>query len=148
MAKRNKTVIGRVDIVDLPELGIENIQAKIDTGAYRSSMHCKKVWQEGDRLLFTLKTDQGYRKYETQEWDQRKVTSSNGGAQERYVIKTRIRLFGKDYKTSISLTDRSKMKNPMLIGRKVLNGRFMVDVSQKNLSYINKSLNSEGKGDC
>lgn len=137
--KREKIVIGRLDIVDLPDLGVQDIHAKIDTGAYRSSMHCKKVRLEGELLKFTLHTDEGYKEYETKEWEQKMVKSSNGKSQERYVIKTVLRIFGKNYKTSISLTDRSEMKNPLLLGRKLLNGRFIVDVAQKNLSYQEKS---------
>lgn len=128
-----------MDVIDLPDLGVENIHAKIDTGAYRSSMHCKKVHLEGGLLKFTLHTDAGYKEYETLEWTQKLVKSSNGKSQKRYVIQTRIRLFGKNYRASISLTDRSKMRNPLLIGRKMLNGRFIVDVSQKNLSYQQKT---------
>jgi len=137
MAKK-QLVIGRMDIVDLPALGVQNIHAKIDTGAYRSSVHCKKVHLEGDTLKFTLHSDEGYKEYATSDWVQKLVKSSNGKAQKRFVIKTTIRIFGKNYKTSISLTDRSKMRNPLLIGRKVLNGRFIVDVSKKNLSYEEK----------
>ncbi|GAB4233169.1 MAG: RimK/LysX family protein [Ekhidna sp.] len=135
MVKRPKMIIGRLDVVDLPELGVKNIHAKIDTGAYRSSIHCKKVHLEGDTLMFTLHTDDGYKEYATKNWTQKLVKSSNGRTQKRYVINTSIRLFGRTYKASISLTDRSEMKNPLLIGRRVLNGRFIVDVSQKNLSY-------------
>ena len=136
---KQKQIIGRLDVIDLPDLGVENIHAKIDTGAYRSSVHCKKVHLEGDVLKFTLHTDSGFKEYETKDWTQKVVKSSNGKTQKRYVIQTRIRLFGKNYKTSISLSDRSKMKNPLLIGRKMLNGRFIVDVSLKNLSYQQKT---------
>ncbi|MEO9869046.1 ATP-dependent zinc protease family protein [Ekhidna sp.] len=141
MAKKETHIIGRLDIIDLPDLGVLNIHAKIDTGAYRSSLHCKKVHEEEGFLYFTLHTETGYQEYATKEWTQRLVKSSNGKIQKRYVIKTRIRLFSKDYNTSISLTDRSEMKNPLLVGRKVLAGKFIVDVSQKNLSYNEKKAN-------
>ncbi len=138
MAKRVKQIIGRLDIIDLPDLGVEDIHAKIDTGAYRSSLHCKKVHEEEGVLYFTLHTDTGYQEYATKDWTQKIVKSSNGKAQKRYVIKTRMRIFKKNYMASISLTDRSEMKNPLLIGRKILSGKFIVDVSEKNLSYSNK----------
>jgi len=135
MAKKEKIVIGRSDIVDLPDLGVENIHAKIDTGAYRSSLHCKKVYLENGFLYFTLHTATGFQEYATKEWSQKEIRSSNGKIQKRYVIKTSMKLFGRRYKASISLSDRSKMKNPLLIGRKMLTKRFIVDVSKKNLSY-------------
>ncbi|WP_424962791.1 ATP-dependent zinc protease [Ekhidna sp.] len=141
MAKREKLVIGRLDVIDLPDLGVVDIHAKIDTGAYRSSLHCKKVHEEDGVLFFTLHTDAGYKEYATKDWTQKIVRSSNGKAQKRYVIKTRMRLFGRNYMASISLTDRSEMKNPLLIGRKILTNKFIVDVSQKNLSYNQKKKN-------
>ncbi|MCB0803276.1 MAG: ATP-dependent zinc protease [Flavobacteriales bacterium] len=61
------------------------------------------------------------------------VKSSNGRKEKRYIIKTVIQLGGKKRKTDVSLTDRGKMKYPVLIGRKVLKNGFLVDVSQKNL---------------
>lgn len=138
MVRKAKQIIGRLDIIDLPDLGVEDIHAKIDTGAYRSSLHCKKVHLEDGILYFTLHTDTGYQEYATKDWTQKVVKSSNGRAQKRYVIKTRMRIFGKNYMASISLTDRSEMKNPLLIGRKILAGKFVVDVSEKNLSYLTK----------
>ncbi|WP_420317084.1 ATP-dependent zinc protease [Ekhidna sp.] len=141
MAKKEKYVIGRLDVIDLPDLGVKDIHAKIDTGAYRSSLHCKKVHEEEGVLYFTLHTDTGFHEYATKDWAQKIVKSSNGKAQKRYVIKTRMRIFGKNFKASISLTDRSEMKNPLLIGRKILTNKFIVDVSQKNLSYDQKNQN-------
>jgi len=59
----------------------------------------------------------------------RHVRSSNGLIQERIFIKTTLELFGHRYETELSLTDRASMKYPMLIGRKFLENRFVVDVS-------------------
>ncbi len=59
----------------------------------------------------------------------KKVKSSNGKTEERIFVKTVIELAGKQYKAELSLTDRKDMKYPMLIGRKYLQGRFLVDVS-------------------
>lgn len=141
---KNKKTIGRTDKVDLPSLGIENANAKIDTGAYTSSIHCKKIHLEEDELCFQLPVEVAgktiLRKFHTKEFFKKGIRSSNGELQERYVIKTKIVLFGKSYTTEFSLTDRSRMKNPILLGRKLLKDRFLVDVSQKNLSYELKQL--------
>jgi len=67
-----------------------------------------------------------------------KVKSSNGLVQQRYKVKTKIILFGKKYSISLTLTDRNDMKFPILIGRKFLMKKFVVDVSLKNLSFIEK----------
>ena len=142
MAKTQMT-LGRVDIVDLPDLGIENIPAKIDTGAYRSSLHCKNVHLDGKTLKFTLITEEGAQEYTTDRWKEKSIRSSNGKAETRFVIKTTIRIFGKNYQASMSLTDRSKMKNPILIGRKLLSNKFLVDVSQENLSFQQKQSTNQ-----
>lgn len=130
-----KKIIGSVDKVDLIDFGAENVNAKIDTGAFRSSMHCKGIKLETDLLKFKVKTDDGYKEFSTKNWIQKKIRSSNGKAELRYVIKTKLRVFGKDYSVSFSLTDRSKMKYPILLGKKFLSGRFIVNVSEKNCSY-------------
>lgn len=139
-------LIGRLDIVDLPDFGIENIHAKIDTGAYRSSLHCSHIHEEEGTLRFTPLTGENEHEVSYDNWESKIVKSSNGEAQVRYVIQTRMILFGRVLKTTLSLTDRSEMKNPLLIGRKLLNGKFIVDVSQKNLSYEAKSAKNNAAG--
>ncbi|MEQ8470187.1 MAG: RimK/LysX family protein [Marinoscillum sp.] len=135
---KTKKIIGRVDRVDLPDLGIESAKAKIDTGAYTSSIHCKKIKVDAEVLSFYLPVDfEGksiIKKFQTKDFTQKKIKSSNGETQKRYVIKTGILLFGKKYLTEFSLSNRSRMKNPILIGRKLLKNRFLVDVTLKNVS--------------
>jgi len=145
---KQKLTIGRSDKVDLPDLGIENAKVKIDTGAYTSSIHCKKIEIKEGILSFQLPVDllgkSVIKNFQTREYFQKKVRSSNGQQQLRYVIRTHIVIFGKSYKAEFSLTDRSKMKNPILIGRKLLKDRFIVDVSKKNLSFEHKkSINQQ-----
>jgi hypothetical protein len=55
------------------------------------------------------------------------------------VIKTKITIFGKKIRTEFSLANRRKMRYPILLGRKLLNKRFLVDVSQKDLSATKRS---------
>lgn len=134
-----KKTIGRIDKVDLPDLGIATAKAKIDTGAYTSSIHCKKIKVKDEVLSFYLPIEiQGksvIKKFQTKLFTQKTIKSSNGKSETRYIIKTRIVLFGKSYLTDFSLSDRSLMKNPILLGRKLLKDRFIVDVSEKNLSF-------------
>ncbi len=135
MAKKEKEIIGRIDKVDLPDFGVENINAKVDTGATRSSLHCEQVRLEGKTLYFKIRTEDGGKEFGSDEWMQKKIRSSNGKAEMRYIIKTKLRMFGKSYIVTFSLTDRSKMRYPLLIGRTFLEDRYIVDVSEKNLSY-------------
>jgi len=66
------------------------------------------------------------------------IKSSNGLYEERYVIESAIVLFGKTYPISLSLTNRSNMRYPILLGRQLLKKRFTVNVARKNLSYKRK----------
>ena len=143
---KTKKTIGRTDKVDLPDLGILETNAKIDTGAYTSSIHCKKIMITDGVLSFQLPTKVDgkslVKKFQTREYYQKSIKSSNGEAQKRYIIKTHIVLFGKSYLAEFSLSDRSQMKNPILLGRKLLKDRFLVDVSKKNLSHDLKKTSS------
>ncbi|NGM90287.1 hypothetical protein G5B35_23600, partial [Parapusillimonas sp. SGNA-6] len=64
---------------------------------------------------------------------ERVVKSSFGQTETRYIFITKIRLFDRLYDIKLSLRDRSSMSYPMLLGRNFINGKFLVDVSQKNL---------------
>lgn len=138
---KKKIIIGRRDVVDLPDLGIKSVQAKIDTGAYTSSIHANKIRTDGEILSFYLPIEVMEKtitkKFQTKSFTKKIIRSSNGKAESRYVIKTKIILFSKSYTTEFSLSDRSLMKNPILLGRKLLKDRFLVDVSKKNLSHDN-----------
>lgn len=68
----------------------------------------------------------------------KQVKSSNGTIEERIFIKTKLEIYGKTYETEISLTDRASMTYPMLIGRKLLKNRFIVDSSRVYLSSKEK----------
>lgn len=141
-----KLTIGRIDKLDLPEFDFEDIDCKIDTGADTSSIHCKHVKlveRNGVELLSFRFFDHKHPNYEAKtitvsEFSERSIKSSNGISETRFVIKTKVKLFGRLYKISFSLADRSKMTYPILLGRKFLNKKFLVDVSKKDLSFNQK----------
>lgn len=134
-----KTTLGRTEIVTFPDLGIKNITAKIDTGAYSTAIHANKFWvetkEETEELYFQLldpsKDEFVNRIYKTANFYRKKVRSSNGRLEERFIIKTKIMLGGKLRTTNLSLTNREKMKYTVLVGRKVLAKGYLVDVSKK-----------------
>ncbi len=140
IAAMKKRVIGRIDKADFPELGITDIAIKIDTGAYTSSIHCEKIIEQNNVLqcLFLDPEHSLYNKkmFTFHHYKRTIVKSSNGIAASRYVIQTTLKLFDTQYKISLSLSDRKDMKFPVLIGRKFLNGKFIVDPKCKNLSFI------------
>jgi hypothetical protein len=60
-----------------------------------------------------------------------KVKSSNGISESRPMIKTTIQLFGEHHEILLTLTNRGDMSHPVLLGRRFLRNKFLVDVSKK-----------------
>lgn len=138
--RTNKTLklIGRREYVDFPELNIFRIEAKIDTGAYTSALHCKDInikQVNGKELLCFKLLDEKHPEYNEQEhcfedFIQKNIKSSSGEKELRYVIKTLIILGRKRIRTTVSLADRANMRYPVLIGRKMIKNKFIIDVAQ------------------
>ena len=148
MNRSVKRVLGRRELVDFPAFSLAGVEAKVDTGAYTSAIHCSNIHIETDaeqrpRLVVHL-LDPGHegtdgRALAFADFALRDIRSSNGEVQERYVIRAVVQLYGEDFEADFSLSDRSDMKYPVLLGRSLLRqGRFVVDVAKRNLSY--KSL--------
>lgn len=140
-----KFIIGRTDVIDFPELGLINVRAKIDTGAYSSSIHCYKVSVVKGKLTFYLPAHRSekHQKFTTEQFELKAIKNSFGQTEMRYVIKSKVILFGKTFKTEFSLADRAQMRYPVLLGRKLLRSRFLVDVALENVSYSQKQLLEE-----
>lgn len=134
-ANKNTRLIGRREFVNFPQLNLNHIEAKIDTGAYTCAIHCKNISLKDENgkhiLCFQLLDDTLYR---FEHFTRKKIKNSFGEMEERYIIKTLIQLGKKKINTTISLSDRGNMRYPVLIGRKLLKGKFIVDV---NLIYTN-----------
>lgn len=138
-----KKIIGRKDLVSFPEFELENVPVKIDSGAYSSSMHCQSIEviefgeKEQLRVIFLDSGISGYTGKEVifDDFKTKVVKSSNGIAQERFFVKGTVRLFGETYETVFSLTERTGLRNPILLGRRLLNKRFLIDTSKTNCSY-------------
>ena len=134
--KNSLKLIGRREFVDFPLLGVYNVEAKIDTGAYTSAIHCKNisVINENNKcvLCFDLALDnkKPQRSLRFEEFTQKKIKNSFGEMEERYIIKTLIVIGGKKIKSTVSLSDRESMRYPVLIGRKLVRGKFIIDVQQ------------------
>ena len=94
--------------------------------------------EEKNKVHFRL-LDESHPDYHEKEivmdvYEIKQVKSSNGTLQERVFIKTTLELYGQEFEAEISLTDRAAMKYPMLIGRKLLEGHFIVDVASLYLA--------------
>ncbi len=143
MVKRDKKVIGRRELVNFPLLQLYQIEAKIDTGAFTSAIHCSNIHEailpNGNRVIRFQLLDPSHPQYDHQlfefkEFTKRDIKSSFGDVQERYIIRTKIQLFQTSIETEFSLSDRSDLKYPVLIGRALLQKNFVVDVSRKNVA--------------
>lgn len=143
-SKPEKKLIGRRELVSFPELDIVEIEAKVDTGAFTSAIHCSDIHEEtlpdGSKIIALDLLDPSHPQYNHKklkfaEYDLREIKSSFGEVQERYVIRTKIKFFDEEFEAEFSLSDRSDMKYPVLIGRKLLKNRFIVDVARKNLAH-------------
>ena len=109
-------MIGRTEIVDLPELGLFNINAKIDTGANTSVLHCEdfKVFeQDGHRYIQAhIREDVDNEEVLTLTFPvhrERIVKSSFGQTETRHIFLTKIRMFDQLFDIKLSLRDRSSM---------------------------------------
>ncbi|MEQ8525552.1 RimK/LysX family protein [Gracilimonas sp.] len=151
MNTSNQKIIGRIELVNLPEWNFTDLEAKIDTGAFTSSLHCHHIepfTKDGKSWIRFYMLDPDHDAYNEQMLemplhDQREVKSSNGETELRFFIQTKIEFFNSLYTIEFSLTDRSAMKYPLLIGRKFLRkGPFIVDVTNKNLSKNIKTKES------
>ena len=135
-------VLGRFDRVDLPDLGLYNIHAKIDTGAYTSSLHCRKAEIVNGNLEFILLDEEHPEftgmKFTFQKFEERLIKNSFGEVEKRFVIITPLTIYNEVIQTEFSLSNRGSLKFPILIGRKILRDRFLIDVKKKNLSYKEK----------
>lgn len=136
-------ILGRSDRVDLPGLGLSNIHAKVDTGAYTCCLHCAYANVVNNKLEFVLLDEEHPEftgiKYTFKKFKQREIRNSFGEAELRYVIKTSIKIFDHRIRAEFSLSNRGNLKFPVLLGRKILRNRFLIDVTQKDLYFISKT---------
>lgn len=138
-------VIGRNVLVDFigHKNAIAGVPAKIDTGADSSSLWASNISVSKRGVLkFTLFAEGS--KYYTGEVIKRTayraavVRSSNGHEQIRYRIEMPVRIAGKRVRVGFYLSDRSNNDFPILLGRRTLNKKFLVDVSTKEYTTAPK----------
>ncbi len=150
------SVIGSATKVSFPEYGIDNVPAKIDTGADSSSMWASKIQQKGDVLSFVLFDQQSpFYKGEaitTKSFSTQMVRNSFGHTEIRYKVSLKIRVQGKLIRARFTLANRAGNRYPILIGRRTLSNHFVVDVSRSQrksgsnvLILVNKRFESVDK---
>ncbi|MCS7076544.1 MAG: RimK/LysX family protein [Bacteroidia bacterium] len=126
-----KIKIGWLEEISLPEFKIDVIPAKIDTGAYTSSLHATKIRPFlKDGVSYVQFYANGQVKCIKPVHSQRIVKSSNGQEDLRIVIETIVVLGKRKILTEFTLSNREDMDYKVLLGRKFLRGRYIVDVSR------------------
>lgn len=138
MNSKDKKIIGRLESISLPDLGIAAMQVRVDTGAKTSSLHV-------DNIIKYMRDGQPWVKFDIHPdihnvdtlvsckaviSDIRKIKSSNGSSEQRYVIQTPMMLGKETWDIEITLTDRTDMNYLMLFGREAIGKRLLVDPSK------------------
>ncbi|MEE6390023.1 MULTISPECIES: ATP-dependent zinc protease [Microbacterium] len=137
----SNTLTGWREWVSLPDLGVDWIKAKIDTGARTSSLHAfdiREFARDGEAWVrFRVKPWQDSQEdavvVESPIHDRRAVRSSSGHAQERLVVQLMIRLVDREVMAEVTLSNRDEMGFRMLIGREALRRGYVVDPARSFL---------------
>lgn len=132
--KDEKIVIGSAEPIGFPEIGAGEVFARIDTGAKTSAIWASRITQENGVLTFVF-FDKSHPKYSGKLhhfhiFDETVVISSNGQRESRYKVRLLVRLKDRNIRANFTLADRSTQVYPVLIGRNVLKGKFVVDVKE------------------
>jgi hypothetical protein len=141
MPQKQLPIIGWREWLNLPDLRIDGIKAKIDTGARSSALHafyiCQFQQNGKEMLSFQVHPHQRNNRYavtaeaELLEW--RQVRNSSGEAQLRPAIQTTVKLGDQQWHIELTLTNRDVMGFRMLLGREALRRRFLVNPGQSYL---------------
>ena len=131
----SNTLIGWREWVSLPDLGVDWIKAKIDTGARTSSLHAFEIHEfERDGVSWVRFKEKPWQDsqsdtvvVESPVHDRRAVRSSSGHAQERLVVEMLIRLHDREVLAEVTLSNRDEMGFRMLIGREALRQGYVID---------------------
>ena len=145
MVKKAKLLVGALENCDLPDLGINNMPVRVDTGATTSSLHVDNIEEfekDGKNWVrFDIHPDiHNVEKIVTKTArlsSKKTVKSSTADTQRRAVIKTAFRLGGETWKIKLTLTDRSSMSYLMLLGREAMKDRIIVDPSLEFIASEN-----------
>ena len=144
-----KIAVGWKEWVELPDLGIPAVKAKIDSGAKTSTLHASYIeeyLENGSAMVrFSIRPLRRRTSMiiecQAQITDKRIVRDSGGHEEERCVISTNISMAGKTWPIEVTLTNRDNMLFRMLLGRTaMIDGHLSIEPEKKYL--LGKSLQS------
>lgn len=134
----HKKIIGRLERVSIPDFNLAGVTAKIDSGAYNSSIHVSHLEEfekEGLPYIRFVVLDEEHPEFtnqihETNVFEKKSIRNSSGVTENRYVLPVTIVLKGIELHAKVSLSDRAKMRYPILLGRRILKRYFLIDASK------------------
>ncbi len=149
--KKPKPVIGWREWVALPDLGVDAIKVKIDTGARSSSLHAFDIetFDRGDAEMvrFTLhpiqRSGRSTGLVEAPLLAKKLVRNPGGREEIRPVIRTHVVWDGIRFEAELNLTSRDEMGFRMLLGRQAVRRRFLVDPGRSFLGAVPEQKEEE-----
>lgn len=131
--QNNKQIIGKAEAVGFPELGVEETHARIDTGAKTSAIWASSVseTEQGLEVVFFGPGSECFtgQAITFKTYSETVVASSNGAVERRYKVRLLLVIAGRRIRAWFTLADRASQVYPILVGRNVLRGKFLVDVA-------------------
>ncbi len=130
--RRPLTVIGWMEAIALPDLGLPHVKTKIDTGARTSALHATAIerFTRNDSVWVRFQTHEDLegadQPVEAPLVDLRDIKNTSGIPEERYVIRTKAKFGRRYWQIDLSLADRTNMTFPMIIGRSALKNHGIV----------------------
>lgn len=143
-----KITVGCLEECCLPDLSVDNLLVRIDTGAKTSALHVDNVQRFTKQNKPYVRFELHPNVYNIDELvqcelpliDIRRIKSSNGDVDERYIVQTQFMLAGQQWPIEVSLSNREDMNYLMLLGRQGMSGRVLVDPSE---TFIASTQSSE-----
>ncbi|MGR3513598.1 MAG: ATP-dependent zinc protease family protein [Paracoccaceae bacterium] len=124
--EKRPNVIGWKECVSLPDLGLDSLKAKVDTGARTSALHATDIetFTKDAAVWVKFMADSGHGlcdcPLEAPLHEERAIKNTSGIPEDRFVIRTRLRLGSRLWRIDLSLSDRTNMTFPMILGRRAL----------------------------
>lgn len=143
---QDKVVVGVLELCNLPDLTIDDLNIRVDTGAATSSLHVDNIdeFEKNGTLWVSFDIHPDIHdvteivRREARVESVKTVKSSTATREKRYYIKTPIQMAGQTWDIHLTLTDRSEMTYLMLLGREAMADRLVVDPSAEYLLGSNK----------
>ena len=131
-------IIGWREKVSLPELGVGTFAAKIDTGARSAALHATDIRQDDHHVTFVLPLEGRHHHCRLPLKGMRRVKSSSGHTETRAVVETEVKIGKRVLRMDVTLTDRTDMGVPMLLGRNSIGHDFLVHPTKSNILSARK----------